>query len=174
MLLFSHSVCLTLCNPMGCSTPGFPVLHHLLEFAQTDVHRVGDAIQPSKHVVPFSSGLQSFPASRSFPVSWLFTSGGQSIAASASVLAMNFKGWFPLELTSLISFLSKGLSRVFSSTSLKASILQCCFLYSPNLTSVHDYWKNRSFDYMDLCQQSDVLCSQLYIFQKAVRWFFRT
>ena len=72
-------------------------------------------ISPS--VIPFSSHLQSFPASGSFPMSHLFISGGQSIgaSASASVLSTNIQGWFPLELTDLISFLSKGLLRVFSS-----------------------------------------------------------
>ena len=66
-------------------------------------------------VVPFSSCLQSFPASGSFAMSQLFTSGGQSfgVSASASVLPMNIQGWFPLGLTGLISLLSKGLSRVF-------------------------------------------------------------
>ena len=71
----------------------------------------------SSSVVPFSSCLQSFQASGSFPVSWLFPSGGQSteVSASASVLPMNIQDWFPLEMTGLI-LLSKGLSRVFSST----------------------------------------------------------
>ena len=70
----------------------------------------------SSSVVPFSSCLQSFPASGSFPMSRLFTSGGQSIVASAlpSVLPMNVRDWFPLELTGLISLQSRGLSRVFS------------------------------------------------------------
>ena len=67
-------------------------------------------------VVPFSSCLQSFPASRSFQMSWLFASGGQSIGTSASLLPTNIQGWFPLGLTGLISLQSKGLSRVFSST----------------------------------------------------------
>ena len=62
--------CLTLCDPMNGSTPGLPVHHQLLEFTQTHVHRVGDAIQPS--VVPFSSCPQSLPASESFPMSQLF------------------------------------------------------------------------------------------------------
>ena len=70
----------------------------------------------SSSVAPFSSCLQSFPASGSFPMSWLFTSGGQSIGASESAFPMNIRGWFLLELTGLISLLSKGLSRVFSST----------------------------------------------------------
>ena len=75
----------------------------------------------SSSVVPCSSCLQSFPASRSFPVSWLFTSGGQRIgvSASASVLPMNIQGWFPLGLTDLISLQSKGLSRVFFNTTVQ-------------------------------------------------------
>ena len=71
-------------------------------------------ISPS--VTPISSSPQSFPASASFPMSWLFPSGGQSIGTSASVLPMNIEGWFPLGLTGLISLLSKGLSSIFSST----------------------------------------------------------
>ena len=80
--------CLTLCNPMVCSSPGFPVHHQLSEPTQTHVHCLSDAIQPSH---PLSSWLQSFPASGSFPLSQFFSSGGQSIrvSASASVLPMN-------------------------------------------------------------------------------------
>ena len=73
----------------------------------------------SSSVVPFSSCLQSFAASGSFPMSWLFTSGGQSIRASASVLPMNIQRWFPVGWTGLISLQSKGLSRVFSSTTVR-------------------------------------------------------
>ena len=78
--------------------------------------RCHSIISPS--VAPFSSCLQSFPASGSFPVSWLFTSGGQSIGASnsTSVFLMNIQGWLTLGLISLISLLSKGPSRVFSNT----------------------------------------------------------
>ena len=76
--------CLTSCNPMDCSTPGFPVHHQLLEPTQTHVHHVNDAIQPSHPLFPFSSRLQSFLASGSFPMSWFFSSGGQSIEFSAS------------------------------------------------------------------------------------------
>ena len=103
---------------MNYSTLGFPVLHYFLEFAQFHVHCVNNAIQPSHPIVPFSSYLQSFPTSGSFPVSQFFASGGQSIgaSASASVLPMNIQGWFPLGLTGWISLLSKGLSRVFPST----------------------------------------------------------
>ena len=91
-----------------------PVLHYLPEFAQIPVHWVSDAIQPPHPLLPPSP--QCFLASGSFPMSRLFTSDGQSIRASASVLIMNMQGWFPLELTGLISLLSKGLWRVFSST----------------------------------------------------------
>ena len=110
--------CPTLGNPIDCSTPGLPVHHQLLEFTQTHVHWVGDAIQPLSSVVPFSSCLQFFPASGSFPMSQFFASSGQNIgiSASASVLPINIQDWFPLGQTGWISLLSEGLSRVFSST----------------------------------------------------------
>ena len=139
---------------MGCSTPGFPVLHCLLEFAQVQftsvaqscltlqLHGLQLARLPcpssiprdcsnscplsqwchptiSSSVVHFSSCLQSFSTSGSFPVSQFFASGGQSIGASASVLPMNIQVWSPLGLTGLISLLSKGLSRVFSNITIK-------------------------------------------------------
>ena len=109
--------CPTLCNPMNYSTPGLPVHHQLLEFTQTHVHPV---VHPaiSSSVVPFSSCSQSLTASESFPMSQLFTRGGQSIGVSAlaSVLSMNTLGWSPLGWTGWISLQSKGLSRVFSNT----------------------------------------------------------
>ena len=111
----------TVCNPMSRSMPGLPVHHQFPEFMQTHVHRVSDDIQPSHPVVPFSSCPQSFPASESFPVSQLFAWGGQSIgvSASASVLPMNTQDWSPLEWTGWISLQSKGLSRVFSNTTVQ-------------------------------------------------------
>ena len=141
--------CPTLCDPMNRSTPGLPFHQQLLEFTQTHVHRVGDAIQPSHPVIPFSSYPQSLPASGSFPMSQLFTSGGQSVgvSASASVLPMNTQDWSPLGWTSWISLQSMGLSRVFSNTtvqSINSSALS--FLYSPTLTSIHDYCKKHSLD----------------------------
>ena len=94
-------------------------------------------------VVPFSSCLKSSPASGSFWMSQLFTSGSQSIWASASVPSMNCQGWFPLGLTALISLQSKELSRVFSSTTLqKHQFFALSLLYGPTVKSVHDYWKN--------------------------------
>ena len=97
----------------------------------------------SSSVVPFSSCLQSFPASESFQMSQLFASGGQRIgvSASTSVLPVNIQDWSPLGLTGLI-LQSKGLARVFSNTkfkSINSSVLS--FPYSPTLTSIHDYWK---------------------------------
>ena len=110
-------------------------------------------------VAPFSSCLQSFPASGSFQMSWLFASGSQSIGASAlaSVLPVNSQGWFPLGLTGLISSLSKGLSESSPAPQFKSTnSLALSLLCGPTLTSIHDYWKNHSFDYMDHCWQSDV------------------
>ena len=105
----------------------------------------------------FSFRLQPFPASESFPMSWVFASGGQSIGASATVFPMNIQGWFPLGLTGWISLQSKGLSRVFSNTMIeKHQLFGVCLLYGPTFTPIHDYWKNHCFDYTDLCQQSDV------------------
>ena len=97
--------CPTLCDPMDCSMPGLPIHHQLPELDQTHVHCVGDAIQPSHPLVPFSSCLHSSPAWGSFPVSCFFTSGGQNIgvSASASVLPMNIQDWFPLGWTGWIS-----------------------------------------------------------------------
>ena len=74
-------LCPTVFSPMDCSTQGFPVHHQLQELAQTDIHQVGDAIQPSHPVIPLSSCLQSFPASGCFPMSQFFISGGQSTGA---------------------------------------------------------------------------------------------
>ena len=112
--------CLTLCDPIDCSTPGFPVHHQLPQLAQTHVYQVSDAIQPSS-VVPFSSCLQPFPASGSFPMSQFFTSGGKSIgvSASASVFSTNIQDRFPLGWTGWISLQSKGFSRVFSNTTVQ-------------------------------------------------------
>ena len=103
----------------------------------------------SSSVVPFSSCLQSLPASGSSPMSKFFTWGDQSIAVSAStsVLRMNVQDWSPLGWTGLISLQSKGLSRVFSTTTVqRINSSPLSFLHSPTLTSIHDYWKNHSPD----------------------------
>ena len=110
-------------------------------------------------VITFTSCPQPFPALGSFPMNQLFTSGGQSIgaSASASVLPMSIQSWFPLRLTDLISSQSKGHLRVFSSTVIrKYNSWTLSLSYGPNLTSTHDYWKNHSLNYTDFCLQSDV------------------
>ena len=77
-------LCSALCDPMNCSTPGFPVHHQLPELVQTYIHWVDNATQPSHPLLPLSSCLQSFPASGCFLMNQLFASGAQSIEASAS------------------------------------------------------------------------------------------
>ena len=111
--------CPTLCNPMDRSTPGLPVHHQLLEFTQIHAHRVGDAIQPSHSLS--SPSLPTFNLSQHqglFKWESSSLSGGQSIgvSASTSVLPMNIQDWFPLGWTGWIALQSKGLSRVFSNT----------------------------------------------------------
>ena len=111
----------------------------------------------SSSVAPFSSCPQSFPASGSFPMTWLLASCCQSIGASASVLPMNIQGWFLLGLTGLISLQSKEDSQESSPTPQFEDIISLALsLHGPTLTSVHDYWKAHNFDYTDLCQKSDV------------------
>ena len=113
--------CLTLCHTMDCSMPGLPVHHQLLEIAQTHVHQVSDTIQPSH---PLSS--PSPPAFNLSQHQGLFqwnTSLHQVakvlVSASTSVLSMNIQDWFPLGWTGWISLQSKGLSRVFSNTTVQ-------------------------------------------------------
>ena len=101
----------------------------------------------SSSIFPFSSHLQSFPASGSFPMSQFFASGSQRIgvSASASILPINIQDWFPLGLTAWISLQGtlKSSPRPWFKT-INSSALS--FLYSPTLTSIHDYWKNHSFN----------------------------
>ena len=112
--------CLTLCDPMNCSTSGLPVHHQLPEFTQTHVHSQWCHPAISSSVVPFSCP-HSLPASESFPMSQLFAWGGQSIGVSAlaPVPPMNTQDLSPLEWTGWISLQSKGLSRLFSNTTVQ-------------------------------------------------------
>ena len=122
---FSYAVVQPLTHVQLFATPWtaahFPVLHHLpslLRLMSTE------SVMPSKHLIlchPLSLLPSIFPSSGSFLMSWLFTSGGQSTgaSASASVLPMNIQGWFPIGLTGLISLLSKGLSKIFSNTTVR-------------------------------------------------------
>ena len=133
--------CLTLCNPMNPSTPGLPVHHQLPEFTQTHVHRVSDAIQPSH---PLSSPLllpSIFPNIKVFsnesalrirwPKYWNF-----SFNINPS---KNNQNWFPLELTGLISLLSRGLSWVFSNTTVQKHQFFGGQLYSQSNSHIHTW-----------------------------------
>ena len=105
---------------------------------------MSESVMPSSHLIlchPFSSCPQSFPASGSFPVSQLFTWGGQSIgvSASASVLPMNTQDWFPLEWTGWIFLQSKGLARVFSSTTVQKHQFFCTQLSSQSNFHIHTW-----------------------------------
>ena len=151
--------CLTLCDPMVCSIPLSSVLHYLLEFAQIHIHWVDYVILTiSSSITPFSVP-QSFPVTGSFFSKWsfwFFALGGQNTRASASVLLVNIKDWFPLGLTGLISLKFKGLSRVFSTTVVWKHPLVfnlCGPVFSHLYMTTR---KKHSFDITDLCWQSDV------------------
>ena len=142
--------CLTLCDLIDCSTPGFPNHHQFLEITQTHVHQVSDAMQPSHPLTSLSPAAINLSRIRVFfSMTQFFASSGQNIGASASalVLLMNIQDWFPLGFTGRISLLSKGLSRVFSNT-----IFQKRQFFSAQISlwssshMIHDYWKNHSFD----------------------------
>ena len=156
------------CETMDYRMPGFPVLQ-LSPGICSNSSPLSLWCHPtiSSSFVPFFSCLQSFPASGSFPMSQFFASGGESIGASALalVLPVNIQGWFPLGWTGLISLVSKSLFQHHSS---KASILwHSAFFMVQTLTLVHNYWKNHSFDYMDLCWKSSlcflILCLRFII-----------
>jgi len=140
--------CLTLCDPMECSTPGFPVHHQLLEFTQTHVDWISDAIQPSH---PLSS--PSPPTLNLSHHQGLFqwVSSSHQVAKVSEFQLQHqsfqwiFQDWFPLGWTGWISLQSKRLSRVFSNTTVQKHQLVLSFLYSPTLTSIPDHWKNHSF-----------------------------
>ena len=118
---FSHSVMSDSFRPMNRSTPGLPVHHQLPVYPNPCPLSQWCHPTISSSVVPFSSCPQSFPASGSFPMSQLFASDGQSVgvSATASVLPMNTQDWFPLRWNGWISLQSKGLSRVFSNTTVQ-------------------------------------------------------
>ena len=130
--------CPTFCDPMNRSTPGLPVHHQLPEFTQTHVHRVSDAIQLSH---PLSSPSQSLPASESFPKSQLFTWGSQStgVSALASFLPKKSQGWSPSEWTGWISLQAKGLSRVFSNTTVQKHQFFGAQLSSQSNSHIHTW-----------------------------------
>ena len=136
--------CLTLCDSMNHSMPGLPVHHQFPEFTQTHVHPT-----ISSSVEPFPSCPQSFPASGSFPMNQLFTSGGQSIgvSASTSVLPVNTQDWSPLGWDWLDLLAVQGTLKSSPTPQFKRiNSLALSFLHSSTLTSIHYYWKNHSLD----------------------------
>ena len=142
--------CPTLCDPMNHTMPGFPVHQQLPEFTKTHVHKVGDAIQASH---PLSSPSPPVPnpptASEPFSVSQLFAWGGQSIGVSAlvSVLPKNTQERSPSEWTGWISLQSRGLSRVFSNTTVQKHQFFSTQLSSQPNSHIHIRpWKNHSLD----------------------------
>ena len=153
----------------------FSVFPCLPEFAQGLMSI--ESVMPSNHLILCHSLLflpSIFLASGSFPKSWLFASGGQSTGASASatVLPINIQGWFPLGLAGLISLQSKGVSRVFSSTTVWMHQFFGAQLFLLSSSHIHTWLlENHSFDYTDLCRQSNVcflihcLGSSLLFFQ---------
>ena len=151
-------LCLTLFNPMDISTPGFPVLHYLLQFAQTHVPWVSDTIQPSHPLLSplllpsIFLSIRVFSNEFALRIRWpKYWSFNFSISLSNYI-----QGWFPLGWTGLISFPrdSQESSPMPQFKSNNFSVLS--LLYSPTLTSIHDYWTKHIFDNTDLCQQSDI------------------
>ena len=152
-------LCLTLCDPMACSPPGLPVHHQLPEFTQTHVHQVSDAIQPSH---PLSSPSPAFNLSQHKGLfKWVSSSHQVAKVLEFQLQHQSFQWIFRTD------FLQDGLvaspcclrdSQESSPTPQFKSIYSSAlsFLYSRTLTSIHDYWKNHSFDSMDLCWQSNV------------------
>ena len=149
--------CLTLCNHMDCSTPGFPVLHYLPEFAQTHIHWIDDAIQPSHPPSPPSPVLNLSQHQGVFQ--WVGSSHQVAKSLELHFSPCNeYSGLFHLGLIGLIFLLPKEFSGVFSDTIVqKYQFLHTqTSLWSSSHISLHDYSKNHSFDCMDLYQQSDV------------------
>ena len=158
--MFSHPVMSDAATSWTAASLSVP--HHLLKFAQVHVHV---RVMPSSHLILWHPLLllpSIFPSIRDFS-NELFTSDDQNTGAltSTSVLPMSIQGWFPLRLTDLISVLSRGLSGIFSSTTVgRHQFSALCLFYSPALTIVSDHWEDHSLDYMDLFQQSNVSAFQ--------------
>ena len=148
------------CDPMDYSAPGFPVHHQLLELTQTHVHQVGDAIRPS-HPLSFPSPPTFSLSQHQILFQWVSSSHQVAKVLEFELNHQSFQWIFRtdfLEDWLVWSLCSPRDSQESSPTpqfkSINSSALS--FLYSPTLTSIHDYWKNHSLDYMDLCWQSNV------------------
>ena len=141
--LCPHTHCIDNITCILCMTSHSPYMWHRFHYATI-----------SSSVIPFFSCLQSFPASRSFQMSQFFTSGDQSTGTSVSAKVLPAK--MQEDLTGLISLPSNGFSSSPTPQFKTINSLSLSLLYGPTLTSIHDYWNNHSFDYMDLCWQSNV------------------
>ena len=155
--------CPTLCDPMDCSTPGSPVLHYLPKLAQTHVHWVSDAIQPSHSLSPPSPPAFNLYQHQGL-FQWVSSSHQVTKVLELQLQHQSFQ-WILNEYSGLISFridwldllaIQGTLKSFLQHDSSKASILWRSVYFMVQLTSLHDYWKNHSFDYMDLCRLSDV------------------
>ena len=141
-------LCLTLCDPMDCSTPGLPVHHQLPELVKIHVHQVGDTIQPSHPLLSPSSTPSIFSSIRVFsnesvlcirlPKYWSFSFSISPSNEYSRLISLGWTGWISLQ--------SKGLWRVFSKTTVQKHQFFGSQLYGPTLTSIRDCWKNHSFD----------------------------
>ena len=145
---------------MDCSMLGFPIHHQLPELAQTHVRQVNDVIQPSHALSSLSPPAFNLSQHQGL-FQWVSSSHQVAkvigASASTSVLLMNIQDWFPLGLTVWISLQSKGTQESSPTLQFKSTnYLVLSFLYGPTLTSIRDYWKNHSFDYMALLEQSNV------------------
>ena len=150
-------LCLILCDPMDCTTPSFPVPHYLQNFAQTHVHWVCDAIKPSCLPLPTSPALNVSQHQGLFK--WVSSSPqvAKYWSFSFSISPSNeHPGLISFRMDWLDLFAVQGTLKILlQHHSSKASILRC-WAFMVELTSVHDYWENHSFDSMDLCHQCDV------------------
>ena len=151
-------MCPTLCSPMDCSTPGFPVHHQLPEFTQIQVHRVGDAIQPSHPLPPLLLLPSVFPSIKVFsretdfhirwPKYWSFSF---SISPSSE-----HPGLISFRMDWLDLLAVQGILESFPMPQFENNCSALSFLYSPTLICIYDSWKNHSLDWMNLCWQSSV------------------
>ena len=164
MLLSVAQSCPTLCDPMVCNMSGFPVLHYLLEFAQTHVHWVSDTIQPFHLLSPTSP-----PALNPFQHQCLFqwvsslNQMAKVFSASASVLPMKFQGWLPLLLTNLQPLQSKGLSRVFSYTTVPKHQFFGTQPSSWSYSYKHTWLLGKPWLWLyGLCRQTECLCFLIF------------
>ena len=137
----AQSWCLTLCDPMNHSMPGLPLHHQLPKFTQTHVHRVGDPIQPS-HPLSSHSPPALNPSQNQSLFQWVNSShevASTGVSASASFLPKNTQDWSPLEGTGWISLQSKGLSRVFSKTTVQKYQFFGAQLSSQSKSHIHTW-----------------------------------